>query len=163
MAGARMLLVGDAAGFIDPIFSSGVMIALKAGQLAARRILAADSRRLALTEREQKQYTREIKRMIGVYAKMIHMFYSGPGFEIFIQPASRSGISRAVNSIVAGSTQRDFGLWWRVKVFFLFCWLQQWFAMAPRIDFDAQKPGAGGSPGAKQPDAMDKPSCPVSS
>ncbi|MEI9896194.1 MAG: hypothetical protein WDN28_20600 [Chthoniobacter sp.] len=36
-AGPRWLLIGDAAGFIDPIFSSGVMLAIKSGYRAAPR------------------------------------------------------------------------------------------------------------------------------
>ncbi len=150
MAGARMLLVGDAAGFIDPIFSSGVMIALKSGQLAARHILAAHSGNRALTEQEQGQYTREVRRMIGVYMKMIRIFYNNPGFEVFIQPNPRFGILQGVNSVVAGNTSMSFSLWWRVKVFFLFCWLQKWFPVVPRIEFDAKKSGEGAATAMKK-------------
>src|SRR5690606_25640384 len=48
-AGPRWLLIGDAAGFIDPIFSSGVMLAIKSGCLAATEVLAADRRGTALS------------------------------------------------------------------------------------------------------------------
>ena len=39
--GDRFVLVGDAARFVDPIFSSGVSIALTSGKLASQAILAA--------------------------------------------------------------------------------------------------------------------------
>ena len=35
LAGDRWLLAGDAAGFIDPVFSTGVFIALSSGEKAA--------------------------------------------------------------------------------------------------------------------------------
>ncbi len=38
-AGPRWFLIGDAAGFVDPIFSSGVMLAVKSGYLAAQAAL----------------------------------------------------------------------------------------------------------------------------
>ena len=41
MAGDRFVLVGDAARFVDPIFSSGVSIALSSARFASRDIIAA--------------------------------------------------------------------------------------------------------------------------
>ncbi|NKB89607.1 MAG: FAD-dependent oxidoreductase [Acidobacteria bacterium] len=41
MAGDGWILVGDAFGFIDPIYSSGVFLAMKGGEFAADSILAA--------------------------------------------------------------------------------------------------------------------------
>ena len=42
IAGDGWVLVGDAFGFLDPIYSSGVFLALKSGELAADSIHAAD-------------------------------------------------------------------------------------------------------------------------
>ena len=39
MAGDGWVLVGDAFGFLDPLYSSGVLLALKSGQLAADAIV----------------------------------------------------------------------------------------------------------------------------
>jgi flavin-dependent dehydrogenase len=39
MAGNGWVLVGDAAGFLDPLYSSGVLLALKSGELAADAIV----------------------------------------------------------------------------------------------------------------------------
>jgi flavin-dependent dehydrogenase len=41
IAGDGWVLAGDAFGFLDPIYSSGVLLALKSGELAADSILAA--------------------------------------------------------------------------------------------------------------------------
>jgi flavin-dependent dehydrogenase len=56
-AGPRWLLIGDAAGFIDPIFSSGVMLAIKSGHRAAQETLAADRAGTALSASAQVRYT----------------------------------------------------------------------------------------------------------
>jgi flavin-dependent dehydrogenase len=39
VAGDRWVLVGDAFGFLDPLYSSGVLLALKSGQLAADAVV----------------------------------------------------------------------------------------------------------------------------
>lgn len=41
LAGDGWVLVGDAFGFLDPLYSSGVLLALKSGELAADAIVAA--------------------------------------------------------------------------------------------------------------------------
>ncbi len=41
LSGSRALLVGDAAGFLDPFTGEGIYAALRSGELAARRVLSA--------------------------------------------------------------------------------------------------------------------------
>lgn len=69
-----MILVGDAACFVDPVFSSGVHLATYSGLLAARSInsiLAGDvDEKTALTEFEAR-YRREY----GVYYEFLLAFY----------------------------------------------------------------------------------------
>jgi halogenation protein CepH len=69
-----MILVGDAACFVDPVFSSGVHLATYSGLLAARSInsvLAGDlDEKTALTEFEAR-YRREY----GVYYEFLVAFY----------------------------------------------------------------------------------------
>ena len=40
LVGERLLRVGDAAGFMDPIFSAGVFLAMWSGKLAAEAVVA---------------------------------------------------------------------------------------------------------------------------
>lgn len=111
-AGPRWLLVGDAAGFIDPIFSSGVMLAIKSGYLAAQMALAADASGRALSPREQRRYTREVGKMCKVFLQMIRMFYDNHSFEVFMTPCPYPGMEAAVNNLVAGNTK----LGWRLRM-----------------------------------------------
>ena len=41
ICGDRFVMIGDAARFVDPIFSSGVSVALNSARLASRDIIAA--------------------------------------------------------------------------------------------------------------------------
>lgn len=138
-AGPRWLLIGDAAGFIDPIFSSGVMLSIKSGYLAATKVLAADKAGTALSESEQKKYTKKVGQMSKVFLRMIKMFYDNHGFEVFMTPCPDPQVEWAVYNLVAGNT--NFGWWLRFKVqlFYALCALQRHVAIVPRLDY-RQKP-----------------------
>jgi flavin-dependent dehydrogenase len=129
----RVLLAGDAAGFVDPIFSSGVMLALKSSRLAAQMILACPGR--GFTPARRRRYTREVRRMMEVYVRMIHTFYDDSAFEIFMHPQPHLDLPAAVAAVVGGRTELPFRLRWRLQSFYALCWLQRRFALAPRIPF----------------------------
>ncbi len=136
----RVLFAGDAAGFTDPIFSSGVMLALKSGRLAARAISKAESeRRAALPASVRRAYTKEVRRMMTIYVKLIDAFYDDPSFEIFMHPVPKLDIARAVLAVVGGLTEMPFALRWRLWVFHFLARLQRRFQIAPKIDFAAEQ------------------------
>lgn len=132
-AGPRWLLVGDAAGFIDPIFSSGVMLAIKSGFLAANKAIAADKAGTALTAREQARYTKEVGKMCNVFLRMIRMFYDNHSFEVFMTPCPYPSMEAAVNNLVAGNTKLGWKLRLRVWAFYAICALQRFIPLAPRL------------------------------
>src|SRR5205085_11209288 len=66
LAGERWLLVGDAAGFIDPVFSSGVFLAMMSAEKAADtldQVLRDESQR----DRLFKEYARAVNRIMDIY------------------------------------------------------------------------------------------------
>ena len=135
-AGPRWLLTGDAAGFIDPIFSSGVMVALRSSSLAARAILKAEARGRALTGGDQTRYTRKVKKMTNAFLHMIRMFYDRDAFEVFMKPAPYLDLPRGVLNLVGGNTDLPWSLRWRTWVFFAICWLQRYTTITPRLSFN---------------------------
>jgi flavin-dependent dehydrogenase len=117
-AGARFALAGDAACFLDPVFSSGVYLALSSGIEAARlidRALVANGR--ALTAREQEHYTRRYKRRVEVMRGLVDAFYDRKGIEVFMRPTSRLKLFEAVNSVVGGRTEMPWAVRWRFALF----------------------------------------------
>lgn len=135
LATSRVLMCGDAGGFVDPIFSSGVYLATRSAQVAANRVFVADAAGRALTDREQGAYTRELHRLMDLYLQMIQMYYDDRGFEVFMQPNDKLGLVRTVNSLLAGNTSRSFSMWWRVQAFYLLCRLNRWRRIVPALDF----------------------------
>ena len=110
--GDRFLAVGDAIAFVDPIFSGGVYIALRTGQLAADAITAA----FAAGEFRRRQfvaYERRVWRGLNPLFKFIHKYYEPSFFHLFIHPRDTLGMYVAVLNVLSG------GNWirmpWRVR------------------------------------------------
>jgi 2-polyprenyl-6-methoxyphenol hydroxylase-like FAD-dependent oxidoreductase len=67
--------VGDAATFLDPIFSTGVLLALRSGEAAAEVIADRIERGLPLTEKAFDSYQRSLRSWTGAYFTLIRAFY----------------------------------------------------------------------------------------
>src|SRR6185295_6589487 len=78
--GERLLRVGDAAGFMDPIFSAGVYLAMFSGRLGARAVVDAfeKPRRAATVLRH---YEKRVLRAMETYWEMVEHFYTTPFME----------------------------------------------------------------------------------
>ncbi len=127
----RILLTGDAAGFVDPIFSSGVLLALKSAHRAARLLLRHDERPLGPLTRAR--YTADVRRMMNLYRGIIRAFYDAPSFELFMHPEPPWDVRRAVLALVGGRTELPLPLRCRLHAFHLCRHLQRWLPLAPRI------------------------------
>ncbi|MFE7311638.1 NAD(P)/FAD-dependent oxidoreductase [Streptomyces sp. NPDC057555] len=80
LCGDGWLLVGDAARFVDPIFSSGVSVALNSARLAARDIIAAHGagdftrQRFAAYEGKLRKAVRNWYEFISIYYRLNILF-----------------------------------------------------------------------------------------
>ncbi|GAA4232310.1 NAD(P)/FAD-dependent oxidoreductase [Actinomadura meridiana] len=80
IAGDRFVMIGDAARFVDPIFSSGVSIALNTARLACADIVAASEAndfshaRFAQYEEMQRIGTRNWHEFISIYYRLNILF-----------------------------------------------------------------------------------------
>jgi flavin-dependent dehydrogenase len=60
-------LVGDAFGFVDPIFSSGLLLAMDGARALARAVLAGTAAALRRYERRQLRHLEAWRRVVGYY------------------------------------------------------------------------------------------------
>jgi FADH2-dependent halogenase len=140
LAGPRLLRVGDAAGFMDPIFSAGVYLAMYSGKVAAQSVL------LALRSgndggRFFKAYEKRIFRAMQFYWEMVEGYYTTPFMELFMEPRPKFNLPAAIVAILAGELDGGWGIEWRRKLFFLLIRLQARWPLVPRLSF-AEKPAA---------------------
>jgi flavin-dependent dehydrogenase len=103
VVGDRYLAVGDAVMFVDPIFSGGVFIAMRSGQLAAEAILAAfrDGR---FEARRFAAYERRIRRGVAPLLRFIHKYYEPAFFYLLMRPHNYFGVYTAVLNVLSGGS-----------------------------------------------------------
>lgn len=132
-AGPRWFLIGDASGFIDPIFSSGAMLALKSGRLAAVTALEADQANSPLSTHAQQHYTREVGRMCESFLRLIKMFYDPYGSQVFFAPVPKI-LEDAISHLVGGNINLTWKMRFKVWLFYVTCTVQRYFPLVPRVD-----------------------------
>ncbi|MSU64144.1 MAG: NAD(P)/FAD-dependent oxidoreductase [Pedosphaera sp.] len=132
--GQRLLRVGDAAGFMDPIFSAGVYLAMYSGRLAATAVAeslgANDDGRLRL-----EAYERRVVDAMKFYWEMVENFHTTPFMEVFLEPRHRFSLPAAVNAVLAGELEGRWSMRWRMRLFFTIVKLQRRWPLVPRIAF----------------------------
>jgi len=135
MVGPNYALVGDAAGFLDPIFSTGVFMAMKSADMVSHA--AALRLRTGSTEALDR-YQRDLSRGLDRYLNFIERFYDREFLEIFLQPSEYFGMLQAVIGVLAGNIFNTRDNRFRLALFFSLVKLQKWRGMiAPRIAWDA--------------------------
>jgi FADH2-dependent halogenase len=135
LVGRRQLRVGDAAGFMDPIFSAGVYLAMTSGQRAARVVLESLERGDDGVGR-LREYERQVWRAMKTYWRMVEQFYTRPFMELFFSPRERFQLASAVNAILAGELNGGWRLGWRMQLFFLLVRVQRRWPLVPRAELD---------------------------
>jgi geranylgeranyl reductase family protein len=144
--GERWLLAGDAAGFIDPIFSSGVFLAVFSGELAADALNEVlDRPRKA--KRLFSRYEKRVNRAMDVYLRFVNAWYTKEFIEIFSSPRPVLNLPPAVNAVLGGNIGGDFAIKWRMWVFYFLVWVQRHYPIVPRRTL---VPGKRESPGSAQ-------------
>lgn len=115
-AGPSHIKVGDAYGFVDPIFSTGVHLALASASEAAhtiRRVFDSPARRTAHLAR----YDRGIRRRLAFVSWFIYRIQDPAFRQMMVHPRNVLGIEQAVISLLAGDFRRDPRLRVRVALF----------------------------------------------
>lgn len=77
-AGPGWVLIGDAFGFIDPVYSTGVFLALKSGEFAADAVNAALSAG-DVSEERLGGWAPQYNEGVELFRKLVYAFYA-PGF-----------------------------------------------------------------------------------
>ncbi|MGF1527284.1 MAG: NAD(P)/FAD-dependent oxidoreductase [Candidatus Competibacterales bacterium] len=138
MYGPRHLLVGDAFAFIDPVFSSGVHLALSS---AASGAAAIDGHLRHFTPKAKPlaAHARRMNRGIDTVAWFIYRFTSPAMEQLFMNPRDVLGMKAALISVLAGDVFRNtptrVPLWLFKGVYYLTSlglWSQAWTARRRR-------------------------------
>ena len=116
MAGPGWVLIGDAFAFLDPVFSSGVYLAMSGAEQAAELVDAAlrdPSREASLQRRLERRQRRGMKR----FAFFIYRFNGPVMRDAFSSPRNTFQIEQGVISMLAGDVFDSFKVWIRILAF----------------------------------------------
>jgi flavin-dependent dehydrogenase len=127
VVGDRFLCVGDAVAFVDPIFSSGVYVAMQSAELAAADILRAfgESRFEAA---HFSGYERRVRRGTGPFSRFIRNYYEPSFLEVFLRPRNVAGMLDTVLGVLAGGAfvRVPLRMRLRLEAFFAIVRINRW-------------------------------------
>lgn len=101
-----LLMAGDAFGFLDPVFSSGVMLALKSGVLAADAIQAA-FRTGDFSAGQFAEYSAVMREGIENMRKLVYAFYD-PHFSFRAITSQSPELVGDITDCLSGDVNKDF-------------------------------------------------------
>ncbi|HET6631465.1 MAG TPA: NAD(P)/FAD-dependent oxidoreductase [Rhodanobacteraceae bacterium] len=116
IGGPGWLLVGDAFAFLDPVFSSGVFLAMSGAEQAAELVVAAlaDPAAEARLQRRLQTRLRAGMRRMGYF---IYRFNSPVMRHLFRWPSNVWQVEQGVISMLAGDVFDSRRVWWRLQFF----------------------------------------------
>ncbi|MEM8739060.1 MAG: tryptophan 7-halogenase [Planctomycetota bacterium] len=132
-AGPGYFLVGDAATFLDPVFSTGIFLGLEGAQHAAHQIDDLLARRSS-PARAQRQHHRFLHAGTRTFFKLIRAYYNPRFRDLFLQGRGPLEMHRAVIAVLAGQVfpRPAWRIRWRMRLFYACVAAQRFLPLVPR-------------------------------
>lgn len=99
LAGDKFALLGNAGEFLDPVFSSGVTIAMRSASTASKVL---DRQLRGETLDWQSEYAQPLRRGIDTFRVFVEAWYDGRFQDIIFYPDPSANVRRMISSILAG-------------------------------------------------------------
>ena len=106
-----LLLAGDAFAFLDPVFSSGVMLALKSGTLAGEEVHKAILER-DFSAKRFSGYAAFLREGVENMRRLVYAFYN-PKFSFRTLTNKYPDAAGSVTDCLSGDVNKDFSVLWR--------------------------------------------------
>ena len=130
-AGDRWILAGDAGSFLDPVFSTGVSIAMESGIEAAAELDRA-TKDNDFSARSFAGFTSRQRKRFKTFRRFVLGFYTPQFRDLFFDPEPPTLLFRAVVTVLAG--RWDASLWTRFlnNIFFTLVAIQNRVALGTK-------------------------------
>jgi len=135
-AGDRWVLVGDAGSFLDPVFSTGVAIALESGVEGARAV-SAGLKANDLSVRRFRRFAKRQRQRYLSFRRFVLGFYTPEFRDLFFSEDPPKRIFRSLVSVFAGYWQPTLMTRFWVATFFVLVRLQRRVKFAPSFSTGA--------------------------
>jgi flavin-dependent dehydrogenase len=141
-SGDGWVLVGDAATFLDPVFSTGVFLAMAMGERAARRIDRALEKPGPVRAADLAPYGRETNRLVARFRRFVYAFYDPVFFEAFCSKEPFDKMRASITTILSGGVEKiplSSRIW--IELVFLsvaFDRLRRRLGLGPRVESETE-------------------------
>jgi flavin-dependent dehydrogenase len=105
MTGRGYLMVGDAWAFVDPVFSSGVYLAMNSAALGAD-VVDGVLKDPARAPRLYREFEQTVRRGVKAFSWLIYRMPSPIIRQLFLAPRNPFGVQTAIVSLLAGDVFR---------------------------------------------------------
>ncbi len=104
--GDGWVLVGDAATFLDPVFSTGVFLGMSAGLRAAKVVDAALAAKGRVDARDFDAYGRTTERMVARFRPFVYGYYDPVFTRMFCEKEPFEALRAGVTSVLTGDVEK---------------------------------------------------------
>lgn len=131
-AGPGYFLAGDAAVFVDPIFSTGVCMGMMSAVQAARGI--EEMLRGASPAKVRRRYIRYVKGSTSAFFRLVDLYYQHSFRELFLSGSGPFHLYESTMALLAGYVfpKPSFALRWRFNLLHLLTLLNRFLPVAAR-------------------------------
>jgi flavin-dependent dehydrogenase len=121
--GPNCLMIGDSFAFVDPVFSSGVYLAME-GAFAGADAVDTCLRNPAAVPHAVRAYERHVRSGLRLFSWFIYRVTTPVMRELLMRPRNVLGVVRGVVSLLAGDIYGTRGVRWRIRFFQLIYYLR---------------------------------------
>lgn len=136
MFGDGYIMLGDAFAFVDPVFSTGVHLAMNGGVFAVDVVEAALKKSPDLSAR-QRAFEKKIRRALNTVTWFIYRITQPAMRDLFLFPGNPCRVEEAVLSLLAGDLFRDTPI--RARLWFFKAIYYVKFILDWRVNWPAYK------------------------
>jgi flavin-dependent dehydrogenase len=102
IVGDGYCLIGDAACFLDPVFSTGVLLAMTAGEMAGTQVSASLARNGRVDASDLRRFEKVYLKGADRFRRFVHGFYQPHFLEVFYAEAPSRKLVGVVTSLLGG-------------------------------------------------------------
>jgi flavin-dependent dehydrogenase len=113
--GDRFVAIGDAVVFVDPVFSTGVYVAMQSAELASQVIVRA-FRDGEFRAGRFDAYRRRVEAGTALFFEFIERYYDPAFLDVFFAPRPPSTLKDALTTVFAGGAFLEQPLWLRARL-----------------------------------------------
>jgi flavin-dependent dehydrogenase len=115
-SGEKFILIGDAFAFVDPVFSSGVMLAMNSAFLGAEVVHDYLTNK-RISKKRLRKYDRRVRHGVKMFSWFIYRVTTPAMCHMFMNPKNVFKVKSGLISLLAGDIFGSTPIYWKIVTF----------------------------------------------